>query len=94
MGFLKNLANLTKDALMLPVDSDPCFSSEDYTNIVIAKVKKKHLYYYKNLNRYKIPIDELENIIVTGPIGSIEFYNQYDYQKYIEEEKLKQSNII
>ena len=73
------------------LDSNPHIISEDYINIVVAKVKKKHLYYYKNLTRYKIPIDELENIIVTGPVGTIEFYNQYEYQDYVEKQKLEQS---
>lgn len=75
------------------LDPSPYSASEDYINIVIAKVKKRNLYYYKNLNKYKIPIDELENIIFTGSVGTIEFYNHYEYQKYIEEEKAKQSNI-
>lgn len=66
-------------------------SSEDYINIVIAKVKKKNLFFYKNLNKYKIPIDELENIITTGPIGTIEFYNYYDHQNFIEKQKSEQN---
>ena len=57
--------------------------------IVIGLVKNKNLYYYKNSHRFKIPITELENII-TSVYGCFEFYNQYEYQKYIEEEKLKQ----
>ena len=61
----------------------------DTVKIVIGLVKSKNLYYYKNTHRFKIPISELENII-TSMYGYFEFYNQYEYQKYIDEEKSKQ----
>jgi hypothetical protein len=64
----------------------------DAVKIVIGLVKNKNLYYYKNTQRFKIPITELENII-TSVYGVFEFYNQYEYQKYIEEEKLKQFTV-
>lgn len=64
----------------------------DTIKIVVGLVKNKNLYYYRNSHRFKIPISELENII-TSIYGWFEFYNQYDYQKYIEEEKSKQLTV-
>lgn len=69
----------------------PSIGSDEYCRIVISKVEKRNLYYYKNLTKFKIPIDELQNIVESHCHGHIEFYNQYEYQDYIEKQKLEQS---
>lgn len=65
----------------------PNIGSSEYCRIVICKVEKRNLYYYKNLTKFKIPINELENIIGSHCNGVIEFYNQYEFQKFIEEQQ-------
>lgn len=70
--------------------SMPSIGSDEYCRIVISKVEKRNLYYYKNLTKFKIPIDELENVVESHCHGHIEFCNQYEYQDYIEKQKLEQ----
>lgn len=68
----------------------PNIGSSEYCKIIISKVKRKNLHYYKELKKFKIKINELENIIESGLSSFMEFYNYYDYQNYIEAEKSKQ----
>ena len=80
-----------KENLENPKQGDTYSWSRDKGDIkiVIGTINEKTLFYYKRSVRFEIPINELENLITSIDDGWFEFYNHYDNQEYIKEEKLK-----
>lgn len=83
--------NKIKENLKNPKQGDTYiwYRNHKAVKLVIGLVKNKNLRYFIDGKKFKITINELYNIINSVFTESIEFYNHYEYQKYIEEEKLK-----
>lgn len=83
--------NKIKENLKNPKKGDTYiwYRNQKPIKLVVCSVKNKNFSYFIDGKKFKIPINELEDLINSIYTESFKFFNYYEHQNFIEKQKLE-----